>query len=151
MALEVVSHVDLNQYLGKWYEIAHTPVKFENGCSETTATYSLAKDGNIAILNECKRNGKMRQAKGKAKVVDKATGAKLKVTFFWPFSSDYWIIKLGKNYDYAVVGTPTLKYLWILNRTPQMDKKLYNQLVEFTKSKGFDVSTLEKTTHTLTA
>ena len=87
------------------------------------------------MLNECRRKGKVTQAKGKAKVVDKATGAKLKVTFFWPFYGDYWIIKLGNDYDYAVVGTPNRKYLWILNRTPQMDDKLFSQLIEFVKSK----------------
>jgi apolipoprotein D and lipocalin family protein len=145
--LEVVPHVDLQKYLGKWYEIAHLPARFQEGCSETTATYSLSKDGSISVLNECKRNSKVKQAKGKAKVVDKTTGAKLKVTFFWPFYGDYWIIKLGDDYDYAVVGTPNRKYLWILSRTPQMDDKLFSQLIEFVKSKGFDVGSLIKTSH----
>jgi apolipoprotein D and lipocalin family protein len=88
--LEVVSHVDLTKYLGKWYEIAHLPFKFEDGCSDITATYSLNKNGSISVLNECIKNGKTKQAKGKAKVVDKNSGAKLKVTFFWPFYGDYW-------------------------------------------------------------
>ena len=140
--LEVVSHVDLEKYLGKWYEIAHLPAKFQEGCDETTATYTLLKDGNISVLNTCKRNGKVKTAKGKAKVVDEATGAKLKVTFFWPFYGDYWIIKLGMDYEYAVVGTPNLKYLWILSRTPRIDNKLFSELTEFAKSKGFDTNRL---------
>jgi apolipoprotein D and lipocalin family protein len=140
--LEVVPHVELDKYLGKWYEIAHLPAKFQEGCSETTATYTLLKDGNISVLNTCKRNGKVKTAKGKAKVVDKATGAKLKVTFFWPFYGDYWIIKLGVDYEYAVVGTPNLKYLWILSRTPRIDNKLFSELTEFAKSKGFDTGRL---------
>jgi len=86
-----------------------------------------------------------RMAKGKAKVVDKNIGAKLKATFFWPFYGDYWIITLGEDYDYAVVGTPNRKYLWILNRNPQMADKLYSQLKEFAKSKGFEVQNLIKT------
>ena len=146
--LEVVPHVDLKKYLGKWYEIAHLPFRFEEGCSDITATYSLREDGTISVLNECKRNGKVKRAKGKAKVVDKNTGAKLKVTFFWPFYGDYWIINLGKDYDYAVVGTPNRKYLWILSRTPQMDDKLFSQLIELVKSKGFDVTNLIRTSHT---
>ncbi len=146
--LEVVAQVDLQRYLGKWFEIAHLPFRFENDCTDITATYSLSKDGNISVLNECLKDGKLKQAKGKAKVVDKSTGAKLKVTFFWPFSADYWIIDLGKTYDYAVVGTPNRKYLWILNRTPQMDDALFAQLVESAKSKGFDVNKLIKTSHT---
>ncbi|MGD0644784.1 MAG: lipocalin family protein, partial [Candidatus Bathyarchaeia archaeon] len=64
-----------------------------------------------------------------------------------PFYGDYWIIKLGNDYDYAVVGTPNRKYLWILSRTPQMDDKLFSQLIEFVKSKGFDVGSLIKTSH----
>jgi len=143
--LEVVPHVDLDKYLGKWYEIARLPAKFQEGCAETTATYSLLKNGNISVLNECKRNGKVKTAKGTAKVVDKGTGAKLKVTFFWPFYGDYWIIKLGNNYEYAVVGTPNLKYLWILSRTPQMDSKLFSELKEFAKTNGFDVGKLIET------
>ena len=143
--LEVVPHVDLEKYLGKWYEIARLPAKFQEGCSETTATYALSKNGIISVLNECRRKGKVTQAKGKAKVVDKTTGAKLKVTFFWPFYGDYWIIKLGNDYEYSVVGTPNRKYLWILSRTPQMDDNLFSELIEFVKSKGFDVGSLIKT------
>jgi len=145
--LEVVPKVELKKYLGKWYEIAHLPARFQEGCSDTTATYTLSKDGTISVLNECRKNGKAKQAKGKAKVVDKNSGAKLKVTFFWPFYGDYWIINLGKDYDYAVVGTPNRKYLWILSRTPQMDGKLFSQLKDYVKSKGFDVENLIITSH----
>ena len=146
--LEVVPHVDLKKYLGKWYDIAHLPARFQEDCTDTTATYTLSKDGSISILNECRKRGKVKKAKGKAKVVDKISGAKLKVTFFWPFYGDYWIINLGKNYDYAVVGTPNRKSLWILSRTPQMDDALFSQLLESVKLKGFDVSNLIKTSHT---
>ena len=145
--LEVVPKVELKKYLGKWYEIAHLPARFQEGCSETTATYTRSKDGTISVLNECRKNGKAKQAKGKAKVVDKNSGAKLKVTFFWPFYGDYWIINLGKDYDYAVVGTPNRRYLWILSRTPQMDNKLFSQLKDYVKSKGFDVENLITTSH----
>ncbi len=145
--LEVVPKVDLEKYLGKWYEIAHLPARFQADCSETTATYTLLKDGKISVLNECKRNGKTKTAKGKAKIVDKASGAKLKVTFFWPFYGDYWIIKLGNNYEYAIVGTPDFKYLWILSRTPTIDVKLFSELTDFAKSKGFDTDRLIVTSH----
>ena len=143
--LDVVPHVDLEKYLGKWYEIAHLPAKFQEGCDETTATYTLLKDGKISVLNACKRNGKIKTAKGKAKVVDEATGAKLKVTFFWPFYGDYWIIGLGDNYEYAVVGHPGRNYLWILSRTPSMGDALYGRLLEKLAATGYDVSRLMKT------
>jgi apolipoprotein D and lipocalin family protein len=145
--LEVAPKVELEKYLGKWYEIAHLPAKFQEGCNETTATYTLMDNGVISVLNECKRNGEAKQARGKAKVVDKTSNAKLKVTFFWPFYGDYWIIKLGDDYDYSVVGTPNRKYLWILSRTPQMDDKLFSELVNFSELKGFNVKSLIKTSH----
>ncbi|HCW07820.1 MAG TPA: hypothetical protein DGG95_10710 [Cytophagales bacterium] len=144
---EVVSHVDLNKYLGKWYEIAHLPFKFEDGCSNITATYTLNNNGSISVLNERMKDGKTKQATGKAKVVDKNSGAKLKVTFFWPFYGDYWIIKLDENYSYSVVGTPNRKFLWILSRTKQIDSELNSELIEFAKSKGFNVDNLIKTSH----
>jgi apolipoprotein D and lipocalin family protein len=97
-------------------------------------------------LNECTKNGKYKKAKGKAKVVDKTSGAKLKVTFFWPFYGDYWIIKLSQDYTYAVVGTPDRNYLWILNRTPQMAESLFSELIEFVNGKGFNTANLIKTT-----
>ena len=145
--LQVVPHVELNRYLGKWYEIAHLPTRFQRNCTDTTATYSLSPDGNISVLNECRRNGKVKRAKDKAKVVDQNTGAKLKVTFFWPFYGDYWIIDLGNDYEYAVVGTPNRKNLWILSRTPQMDDQLFSQIIESVKSQGFNVDNLIKTRH----
>ena len=89
----------------------------------------------------------MRRVKGKAKVVDQTLGAKLKVSFFWPFYADYWIIDLGPDYEYAVVGTPNRRNLWILSRTPQMDDTLLAQLIESVKAKGFDVTQLIKTSH----
>jgi apolipoprotein D and lipocalin family protein len=145
-SLEVVPKVEIERYLGKWYEIAHLPARFQEGCDYTTATYSLLKDGSILVLNECIKNGKYKKAKGKAKVVDKTTGAKLKVTFFWPFYGDYWIIKLGQDYDYAVVGTPDRNYLWILSRAPHLEDLLFSELIEFAKATGFNTSNLIKTT-----
>ncbi len=146
-SLEVVPHVELEKYLGKWFEIAHLPARFQEGCSQTTATYALSKNGDVSVLNECIKNGKLKHARGKAKVVDKTTGAKLKVTFFWPFYGDYWIINLDKDYEYAVVGTPNRKFLWVLSRSPQMDDKLLSQLLEFAKTKGFDTQKIIRTSH----
>ena len=145
--METVAKVELDRYLGKWFEIAQLPFKYEDGATDITATYSLIGGGNVGVLNECLKDGKVKAARGTAKVVDKVSGAKLKVTFFWPFYGDYWIIKLGENYEYSVVGTPNRKYLWILCRTPKMDQTLYSELVEFAKSKGFNIDNLLLTVH----
>jgi apolipoprotein D and lipocalin family protein len=122
--LQVVPHVDLNRYTGTWYEIARYPHKFQKGCIGSKATYAIMNDGKLSVLNECVEESdksRLRSAKGKAWVVDPHTNAKLKVSFFWPFSGDYWIIDLGRDYEYAVIGHPERKYLWILSRTPVMD------------------------------
>lgn len=147
--LDVVSSVDLKRYMGTWYEIAHYPTSFQKGCMATKATYALLDDGRVDVLNECKRgtpDAEPSRAKGKAKVVDGETNAKLKVTFFWPFYGDYWIIDLGEDYGYAVVGHPSRKYLWILSRAPRMDEALYGRILERLKNeKGYDITKLVRT------
>ncbi len=145
--LEIVPTVDLKRYAGTWYEIARYPNRFQRKCSsDTTAVYSLREDGKIRVVNSCKESdGKLNTANGTAKVVDKTSNAKLKVTFFWPFSGDYWIIGLGKNYEYAIVGEPSRKYLWILSRTPEMSPELYEEALRIVREKGYDASRLMPT------
>ena len=130
--LNVVPYVDLKRYSGEWYEISRYPNRFQKGCFGSKATYTLRDDGKIEVLNQCNDSslsGKLRVAKGIAWAVDKNTNAKLKVSFFWPFSGDYWIIELGKDYEYAVVGHPKREYLWILSRTKVMDSTVYNGIL----------------------
>jgi apolipoprotein D and lipocalin family protein len=146
--LSVVPYVDLTRYTGTWYEIARYPHRFQEGCMGSKATYTLRDDGNISVLNECYDktfDGKIRSAKGKAWVVDKETNAKLKVSFFWPFSGHYWIVDLGENYEYAVVGHPDRTYLWILSRTPEMEDQLYNKITEKLRQQSYDTSRLIRT------
>jgi apolipoprotein D and lipocalin family protein len=145
--IKTVEHVDVKRYMGTWFEIARFPQRFEKGLVGVTANYTLLPNGNVRVLNTGHKqnlDGKLKTAKGKAKVVDASTNAKLKVSFFWPFAGDYWILELGKDYEYAVVGDESRKYLWILSRTPQMDEAAYNGLLERAKDKGFDISKLEK-------
>jgi apolipoprotein D and lipocalin family protein len=145
--LEVVSTVDLSRYVGRWYEIARLPNRFEKKCADSvTATYTLGRGGNIEVVNRCRKSsGEYTTAKGKAKIVDKKTNAKLKVTFFWPFYGDYWILDLGANYEYAVVGDPSREYLWILSRTPWLDEGLYQRLLANMSRRGFKTETIVRT------
>jgi len=146
--LRVVPYVDLNRYTGIWYEIARYPHKFQTGCVDSRATYAIRDDGKLSVLNECYEesdNSKLRSAKGKAWVVDTNTNAKLKVSFFWPFSGDYWIIDLGKVYEYAVIGHPERKYLWILSRTQVMDESVYEGILNRLKEQHYDISKLIRT------
>jgi apolipoprotein D and lipocalin family protein len=146
--LMVVGAVDLNRYLGKWYEIASYPAWFQKGCTGSTAEYSLRSDGKIQVINRCRKgslDGPLKESKGKAEVVDTATNAKLKVWFFWPFKGDYWIIDLDADYQWAVVGEPDRKYLWILSRTPSMDETLYQGIIKRLQQQGYDPAKLERT------
>jgi apolipoprotein D and lipocalin family protein len=146
--LHVVSFVDLTRYTGTWYEIARYPHKFQKGCIGSKATYALRDDGKLSVLNECYEDtdkNTLRSAKGKAWIVDTNTNAKLKVSFFWPFSGDYWIIDLGKNYEYAVIGHPDRKYLWILSRTQVMDASKYEGILNRLQEHHYDTSRLIRT------
>ncbi len=147
MALDTVPSVDLNQYLGTWYEIASFPMFFQRGCVATRATYSARPDGMIDVLNECRKDsftGPLKKARGVAKVVDPKTSSKLKVRFFL-FWGDYWIIDLDDEYRYAVVSEPRKKYLWILSRTPILDESVYQGIIGRLKTQGFDLSRLQMT------
>ena len=146
--LRTVPFVDLQRYLGTWYEIATIPASFQKNCAGVTATYTLRQDGKIGVLNRCRKytlDGKEKSIKGKAWVVDSNTNARLRVQFFWPFSGDYWIIELDPDYQYAVVGHPGRNYLWILCRRPQMDESLYDNLLEKISAQGYDAKRLVKT------
>jgi apolipoprotein D and lipocalin family protein len=145
--LETVREVDLKKYAGLWYEIASIPVKQQKGCSCTTAQYSLNDDGDIVVTHRCRKGDGWDQAEGKAFVVEGSNNAKLRVQFFWPFRGDYWIIDLDPAYQYAVVGMPSRKYMWILSRTPVMDEALVNSLLEKCAVRGYDISRVQRTVH----
>lgn len=145
--LTTVPKIELNRYLGKWFEIASRPNRFQRGCVATKATYSLEADGKLSILNECldkTLTGKARSAKGRAWPVDE-TNSKLKVSFFWPFSGDYWILEVGDNYEYSVIGEPEGKYIWILSRQPKMEETLLQSILARLKSRGYSVEAILKT------
>ncbi len=146
--LQTVDYVDLNRYLGEWFEIASFYQRFQKDCVASKATYTLKDAETINVFNECRLksfDGKVRNAKGVAKVVDKTTNSKLKVSFLWPFYGKYWIIDLGKEYEYAVVGHPSREYLWILSRTPKMEEAKLDSIRAKIKALGYDLSKLNMT------
>jgi apolipoprotein D and lipocalin family protein len=146
--LQTVAHVDLSRYVGDWYEIANIPQSFQRGCTATTATYTLRDDGDIDVLNSCRKgtlDGEEKSAHGRARVVDRATNAKLEVSFFRPFWGDYWVIDLADDYSYAVVGHPSRDYLWILARKPTLAEATFQGIVERLKLHGYETSRLVRT------
>jgi apolipoprotein D and lipocalin family protein len=146
--LEVVGSVDLDRYLGTWYEIASYPAWFQKGCTAVTAEYSRRDDGLIRVVNSChlgSLDGKLKQSTGRAKVVVGSGDAKLKVSFFWPIWGDYWIIDLDPEYRWAVVGVPSRKFLWILSRSRSMDEALFQEIASRLPAKGYDPAQLVRT------
>jgi apolipoprotein D and lipocalin family protein len=146
--LETVPRVELERYMGTWYEIASYPQRFQEGCTGTVATYTLRANGQVEVANRCNRDslsGRLTVAKGRARVVDRASNAKLKVTFFWPFWGDYWVIDLGRDYEYAVVGHPNREYLWILSRGRTLAPDVYAGILERLRAQGYDTDRLRVT------
>jgi apolipoprotein D and lipocalin family protein len=146
--LQTVPEVDLSRYVGTWYEIANYPIVFQRGCTGTTATYRLRDDGLIVVENRCFKDsleGREKLATGRARVVDPADGGKLEVSFFGPFWGDYWVIDLGADYGYAVVGSPGRDSLWILSRTPTLDEAVYRGILQRLRAVGYDTDRLQRT------
>lgn len=137
--LPVVPSVNLVRYTGTWYEIARYENRFERGCVGASAAYSQA-DGYIHVLNSCfnARGTLIDQALGKAYPVESSNGAKLRVTFFWPFFGDYWILMLADDYRYSVVGDPKRQYLWILSRTRDLSHDDKNTILKTLPELGYN-------------
>lgn len=157
--LKTVGMIDLERYSGNWYEIAKYPNRFQKQCvGNTTAAYTLKAGGKFEVLNKCRIQGQsVDAAVGEGKIGDKKNNSKLKVRFAPGFVSwlpfvwaNYWIIDLGPNYEYAVIGEPKREYLWILSRTPTMDDATYAAIVAKVESMGFDSKRIVKTPQGLT-
>lgn len=145
--MKTVEKVDLKRYMGVWYEIARFNHSFEKGMVGVTATYTLKENGKVDVLNQGYKDslsGKLKRAKGFAKIPNPNEPGRLKVYFFWPFGGEYLILDLDENYQNVLIGTSSKKYMWILSRTPQMDDLTYSRLLEKANSLGFDISKLIK-------
>ncbi len=152
--LETVSQVDLDRYVGTWYEVARLPNWFQDQCiGNVTADYRRLDDGDIEVVNRClDEDGMIDEAHGVARIVDTSTNAKLEVSFvsvfgwnlFW---GDYWILELGDEYEYAVVGMPSRKYAWILSRTVQLCPEVWSHIQKVLSRAGYDAEKLVETRH----
>jgi lipocalin len=141
----VVKELDIERYKGKWFEISRFNHIFERGLVGVTAFYSYREDGKIKVVNSGYKetlDGPKSEVIGKAKIPDPNIPSKLKVSFFWFFYADYFVLELDKNYQWAVVGSSSDNYLWILSRTPQMEESLYNELLNKISNRGYDINKL---------
>lgn len=145
LALDPVEEFDIERYMGKWYEIYRLPNKFEDGLEDITANYELTSDGKVIVTNEgrlVEDKSRLKQAKGKAWIPNAKEPSKLRVSFFWPFSGDYWVLRVDPEYNYALVGDPSGKYLWILSRERRLDPKIVTELKMYASSLGFTVENM---------
>jgi len=142
--METVKTLDLNRYLGSWYEIARFDHSFERGLVGTKANYSLQPNGMIKVVNSGYKNtldGEYKEAIGKAKFASDKNLAHLRVSFFWIFYSDYYVLELDEqNYSYAMIGSSSDKYFWILSRTLQLPKATLDTLINKAKERGYDTT-----------
>lgn len=132
--------IDLNKYLGKWYEIARFDHSFERDMQRVMAEYVLMPDGKIKVINTGYRDGKFKESIGKAKLTE--TPGLLRVSFFMNFYSDYRVLMIDKDYNYVLVGGNSPKYLWILSRTPQLDATTLQKIIDVAEDKGYDTENL---------
>jgi len=145
--LPTVPGVQIEKFMGVWYEIARFPHRFERDLTGVTATYEMKENGSISVLNQGYKyslDGKHKKANGIARMPDPKEPGFLQVSFFLCFWADYLILEMDSNYTYALIGSSTPDYLWILCRKPVMDEEIYIMLVEKARSYGYDVSKLEK-------
>lgn len=155
--VRTVESVDLERYLGDWFEIARFQNRFQKKCAgDVRARYARRSDGRIDVVNRCRtKDAGVTEARGVARVVDTRTNARLKVRFapaalsFLPFVwGDYWILGLAEDYSWAVVGSPDRNYLWILARTPAVPDETYAAAAAIALANGYDVARLAKTSQT---
>lgn len=132
--------IELDKYLGKWYEIARFDHSFERDMEKVTAEYKLLPNGNIEVINAGYRDGKFKKTIGKAKTTD--TPGLLRVSFFWNFYSDYRILMIDKDYQYVLIGSGSPKYLWIMSRTPELNDDILKKIIAVAKEKGYDTDKL---------
>lgn len=143
-----VRQLDLGRFLGKWYEIARYDHKFERDLQNVTAEYSLKENGMVKVLNSGTRNGERKIAEGKAKQPDPDKNpARLRVSFFWFFYSDYNILMLDEDYSYALIGSKSNDYLWILAREPRLDENVKSALLNEARRRGYDTDALIWVSH----
>lgn len=152
--VKTIPTLDVQRYLGTWYEIAKYPNWFQKKCvGNTKAVYSARADGTLKVLNSCKTaEGDVSEAEGTARQIGAKDSPKLEVRFapawlsFIPMVwGDYWVIDLDSQYQVAVVSDPRREYLWVLSRTPQLDKKVYEEVLQRIQNQQFDVRKLELT------
>ncbi len=142
--------VDIDRYLGRWYELYRYDAPFQKDCEAVAADYSRNADGTIRVLNSCRKgavDGPLKTAKGKAKIVDTVSGAKLKVSFFGPFYGDYWVLDHADDYQWSIVGEPSGRYLWILSRDPRPTEAVKMMLRRRAEEMGYDWSLVRETRH----
>ena len=138
-----VKQLDVARFMGKWYEITRYEHRFEKGMSHVTAEYTLLSDGKIRVVNRGLKNGKPKEIVGKARQPNPVEyPGRLEVSFFLWFYSDYYILELGADYQYAVIGSSSDKYLWILCRKPEMPQRELDGILANLRKRGYDLSRL---------
>lgn len=143
---EAVKYVDLNKFMGEWYEISALPTTFNKGCTCSKISMKYDKEsGYVKVINSCIKKGKQGAVLAKAFIMEDTGNAKWKMQLFWPFKSDYYILNLADDYSYALVGNPDYSQLQLLSRTPELPKSVLDELLLFSATLGYNTGNFELT------
>jgi apolipoprotein D and lipocalin family protein len=140
-AVTALPSVDLNRFAGAWYEIARLPFKREKECiADVVEVVALAdKTGHLQLINSCMTNKGYTDVRNAGIKAEKGSGdAKLKVTYLWPFTEKDWVLAVGQNYEWALVGSPNHKLLLVLSRTRTMSPAVLSGIEQQAAAQGFD-------------
>lgn len=155
--LHTVEKIELDKYLGVWYEVARKPMYFQNKCDrDVSAIYTLNENGNIGVDNRCyTKDGQLNESVGEAFIQNAPFNTKLKVSFLpesvrWlPVGrGDYWVLKIDDAYQTVLVGEPRRRYLWVLSRSAQPDQAVVKEYLDYAQSIGYDISDVIHTKQT---
>lgn len=142
-AVQTAKNVDIKRYMGTWYEIARYENSFQKGLKNSRAQYTLNEDGTVSVVNSGEdASGKRTSAKGRAYAPNKGDFSKLRVSFFWPFYGDYYILEIDEGYTWVLVGGRDKSYLWILARTPALPQSTVSKILRIAEARGYDAGKL---------
>jgi apolipoprotein D and lipocalin family protein len=151
---EPAKPVELSRYLGLWYEFARYENSFERGCEAVTAEYTARSPTEVGVKNTCREDsvrGPIKVSEGKARPAGDPLGAKFKVSFFGPaLLTNYWVLDRGENYEWAIVGEGSGRFLWLLTRQPRPSEAERIALLARVEAMGYDTGMLRYTQHTAT-
>ena len=149
---KVVQDIDIERFMGKWYVISLVPNFIETGCTNSSDTYVLNKDGTISITYSAIKDGKERMIKQRG-YVNELEPARWEIQFLKPiyvpfYRAPFEVLILDSAYQYMAIGYPDNSYGWIFSRETTLDNDLHEEILNSLESEfGYDKEIFQKVIH----